>query len=148
MITNSTHKNALISPSRSIAAKVELYDGSTLLNTFNHTDALSSFTVSRAGAKKFFGFGVCQEIELKLIDKERAINVSKNQYLKVRFMGISNNSSLLFMVRKTVRTKKINLEFSGRISKKFLFSQTNQQRRKGLFYIKNIFQYANLKNNF
>lgn len=92
MITNSTHKAALISPSRSIAAKVELYDGSTLLNTFNHTDALSSFTVSRAGAKKFFGFGVCQEAELKLIDKERAINVSKNQHLKVRF---TTNGSII-----------------------------------------------------
>ena len=69
-------------------------------------------------------------------------------YLNVRFMELSNNSSLLYMVRKTARTKNINLEFSGRISKKVLFSRTSQQRRKGLFSIKNIFQYANLKNNF
>ena len=83
MILNSTHSNMLISPASSIAGKVELYESSTLLNTFQHTDALSSFTVSRAGDKKFFGFGVCQEIEVKLVDRERTINIQKEQNLKV-----------------------------------------------------------------
>lgn len=90
MITNSTHKNMLISPARSIAGMVELYEGSTLLNTFKHTDALSSFTVSRAGDKKFFGFGVCQEIEVKLVDRNRVINIEKEQILKVSF-GVDEN---------------------------------------------------------
>ena len=92
MILNSTHRNMLISPARSIRGRVELYNGSTLLNTFNHTDALSSFPISRAGAKKFFGFGVSQEIELKLVDKERAISVSKDHNLKISF--IANNSTV------------------------------------------------------
>ena len=92
MILNSTHRNMLISPARSVAGKVELYEGSTLLNTFNHTDALSSFTVSRAGDKKFFGFGVCQEIEVKLVDRERVINVVKDQNLKVSF--VANKSTV------------------------------------------------------
>lgn len=92
MILNSTHKNALISPARSIAGKVELYEGSTLLNTFNSTDALKSFTISRAGDKKFFGFGVSQEIELKLVDRERAINIQPDQILKVSF--ITNRSTV------------------------------------------------------
>lgn len=92
MILNSTHRNMLISPARSIAGKVELYNGSTLLNTFKHTDALSSFTVSRAGDKKFFGFGVCQEIEVKLVDRERVINIEKEQNFKVSF--VVNNSTV------------------------------------------------------
>lgn len=92
MILNSTHRNMLISPARSIAGKVELYEGSTLLNTFKHTDALSSFTVSRAGDKKFFGFGVCQEIEVKLVDKQRVINIEKEQNFKVSF--VVNNSTV------------------------------------------------------
>jgi hypothetical protein len=92
MILNSTHRNMLVSPARSIAGKVELYEGSTLLNTFKHTDALSSFTISRAGDKKFFGFGVCQEIEVKLVDRERAINITENQILKVSF--VANNSTV------------------------------------------------------
>lgn len=92
MILNSTHRNALISPARSISGKVELYEGSTLLNTFTHTDALSSITVSRAGGTKFFGFGVGQEVEVKLVDKERVINIEKNQILKISF--VTNKSTV------------------------------------------------------
>lgn len=91
MIENITHSNMLVSPARSIEGVVELYNGSTLLNTFKHTDALSSFTISRAGDTKFFGFGVCQEIEVKLVDKERAIDIVKNQIIKIAFK-VNNNT--------------------------------------------------------
>ena len=110
MILNSTHRNMLISPARSISGKVELYNGSTLLNTFKHTDALSSFTVSRAGDKKFFGFGVCQEIEVKLVDRERAINIEKEQNFKVSF--VVNNSTVSptprFYVSEVMRDENTN----------------------------------------
>lgn len=110
MILNSTHRNELISPARSIAGKVELYNGSTLLNTFNHTDALSSFTVSRAGDKKFFGFGVCQEIEVKLVDKNRLINIEKEHNLKVSF--VANRSTVSptprFYVDEVTRDENTN----------------------------------------
>lgn len=110
MILNSTHRNMLISPARSIAGKVELYEGSTLLNTFKHTDALNSFTITRTGDKKFFGFGVSQEIEVKLVDKERAINITENQILKVSF--IANNSTVsptpLFYVSEVKRNENTN----------------------------------------
>lgn len=100
----------LISPARSIAGKVELYKGSTLLNTFKHTDALSSFTVSRAGDKKFFGFGVCQEIEVKLVDKERVIDIEKEQNLKVSF--VANNSTVSptprFYISEVTRDENTN----------------------------------------
>ena len=110
MISNSTHSNMLISPARSIIGKVELYNGSTLLNTFQHTDALSSFTVSRAGDKKFFGFGVCQEIEVKLIDRERAINITKDQNLKVSFVANNNTVSPTprFYVSEVMRDENTN----------------------------------------
>ena len=92
MITNSTHKNMLISLARSIGAMVELYNGSTKLNTFNHTDALKSLTISRAGDKKFFGYGVSQELEMKLVDPSRAITIVKGQELRIKC--IANNSSV------------------------------------------------------
>lgn len=85
MITNTQHNNMLISPARTVIGRVELFEGSTPLQTFSHTDALSSFTLSRAGDKKFFGFGVSQELEVKLVDRERAINVAKEQILKTSF---------------------------------------------------------------
>ena len=93
MVLNSTHKNALISPMRSITGKVELYNGSTLLNTFNHTDALSSITINRAGDNtKLFGFGICQKAEVKLIDNQRALDINTSHNLKVSF--VANRSTV------------------------------------------------------
>lgn len=86
MILDTKHAKELISPTRSVKGAVRLYDGLTLLNTFSNTDALSSFTVSRIGEQnKFFGFGVCQEIEVKLLDKDRAINITEEQVLRPVF---------------------------------------------------------------
>lgn len=71
------------SPIRSVKGKVELYEGSTLLNTFTYRDNLTSFEVERQGASgKFFGFGICQKITIKLVDKDRQILINKNQYFK------------------------------------------------------------------
>lgn len=65
------------SPVRSVKGKVELYEGSTLLNTFTYRDRLKSFTVERVGEdSKFFGFGVCQKINIKLIDKDRELEIT------------------------------------------------------------------------
>lgn len=63
------------SPVRQIEAKVELYDGSTLVDVFEHNGKLISFDIERAGDdSKFFGFGVCQKINVKLIDKDRELD--------------------------------------------------------------------------
>ena len=75
--TKDSILNMINSPVRQIKGRVELYEGSTLLDIFNYTDALKSFTVDRVGEEsKFFGFGVCQKLNIKLIDKERAINIT------------------------------------------------------------------------
>lgn len=85
MINNTQHSSMLISPARTVTGRVELFEGSALLKTFSHTDALSNFTLSRAGEKKFFGYGISQELEVKLVDRERAIDVAKEQILKTSF---------------------------------------------------------------
>lgn len=65
-------------PSSSLKAKVELYNGSTLVKACTCADALQSFTVSRdEGAGKFFGFGICQSINTVLIDLNRELNLTK-----------------------------------------------------------------------
>lgn len=62
------------SPVRKIEARVELYSGSNLVDTFTHNGKLISFEIDRAGDEgKFFGFGVCQKINIKLIDKDREL---------------------------------------------------------------------------
>jgi hypothetical protein len=74
------------SPAREIGARVELYEGSTPIDIFTHNDALKDFSIERMGEDgKFFGFGVCQELKVKLADLERKITVTKNNYLEVEF---------------------------------------------------------------
>lgn len=70
-------KNALVSPVREIYARVELYEGSTLIETCNCHDRLISFEVQRIGdTTKFFGFGICHRLNIHLIDNQREINLS------------------------------------------------------------------------
>ena len=72
------------SVSRQFEARVELLNGSTILNTFTYDGALQSITIERAGDEScFFGFGICEKLTLKLRDKERAINVLKGNRLDV-----------------------------------------------------------------
>lgn len=77
---------AINSPVRKIGARVELFEGSTLVQIFQYTDALKSFTVERVGDEsKFFGFGVCQKLNVKLIDKERQINITTANTIEIEF---------------------------------------------------------------
>ncbi len=74
------------SPVRQIKGRVGLYEGSTLLRTFNHDDALQSFTVDRVTSNdKLFGYGICQKLTLKLVDSQREINIVKGNALKVEY---------------------------------------------------------------
>ena len=62
MINNTAAQAELAKQVRTIKAKVELYNGSTLLNTFNGTDHIKEFTVERAGTGRFFGWYLRQAI--------------------------------------------------------------------------------------
>lgn len=93
MIDNQLHLDMLTSPSRSIISWVGVYEYDAVNHSYGfpvehenftqHTyiKALRDFTVSRAGANKFFGFGIGQEITLHLLDPERKFHVRKDQYL-------------------------------------------------------------------
>ena len=84
IVAESCYDEMINSVSRTINARVELYEGSTLLNTFTYDGALQKFTIERAGdASKFFGFGICQKVTVNLIDKDRLINIKKGQGLDI-----------------------------------------------------------------
>lgn len=84
MIQDTT--NIFNTPTRQINGKVELLSGSTLAATFAATDVLQEITIERLGDKgKFFGFGTCQKMQVKLVDKERAITIDKDNGLKPYF---------------------------------------------------------------
>ena len=82
--TNETLLSKFNSPVRSITARVELYEGSTLVNTFAHNGALISWHIDRAGEEgKFFGFGICQKLNVKLLDLKRQLNISTANSFRV-----------------------------------------------------------------
>ena len=57
--TTTSFKTAISASTRRVKAKVELYKGSTLVNTFTQEDAIKSIDIERVGEdSKFFGFGV------------------------------------------------------------------------------------------
>ena len=59
MINAPIFNDMIDSVSREIRARVELLDGSTLLNTFTYDGALQSFSIDRTcDSSKFFGFGI------------------------------------------------------------------------------------------
>ena len=90
------HTEDLNKTVRRILGKVELYDSnSTLISTYKYNDALKSFTIERVGDEsKFFGYGVSQKLNVKLRDVNREINITTDNYFKVRVTSISDVDSL------------------------------------------------------
>lgn len=85
IIADSCYEEMINAPSRTFRARVELLDGSTILDTFDFKGALKEFSISKAGDNnKFFGYGICQKLEMKLLDKDRLItNIEKDLGLEV-----------------------------------------------------------------
>lgn len=96
---------------RKIKAKVELYDGSTLVDTYYSNKKIKSFTIERIGDEsKFFGYGICQRLNIHLIDKERAINITTANHFKV-YLGIDKdyvNNFPKFYVEEVHRDENTN----------------------------------------
>lgn len=78
-ITNTSSVNK-------VNAKVELYRGSTLVETCTCNDRLQGFTVERMGLNnKFFGFGVIHKLNVVLIDLDRTLTIAKGDSFKAYF---------------------------------------------------------------
>lgn len=91
MIINETVNNIISSPVRSIKAKVESFNGSTLAATYSYNDALKSLSIERVGEQKFFGFGICQKLNVHLVDKDRLItDITTANHFKIYFDDINN----------------------------------------------------------
>lgn len=75
-----------------VKAKVEIYNASgTRITTCTCEDVLSDFTVSREGvAGKFFGFGICHKLKMRIIDLEGTLQFSKGYYAQIYYGDGSN----------------------------------------------------------
>lgn len=79
----------LHSPVRQVVGKVELYDGSTLAETFTHDGVLKSLEVERVGEQAFFGFGVCHKLTVKITDITRQKIIPNDRGLKAYLEDIA-----------------------------------------------------------
>lgn len=110
MFNNSEILAALNSPVRRIQGEVELYEGSTLVDTYKHTDYLKSFSVERVGEGNFFGYGYCQKANVKLLDVNREKNITTDNsfVLKLGANGAMATVFPPFYVSQTRRDEITN----------------------------------------
>ena len=113
MITaNENIKSMINSPVRKITAKVELYEGSTLVDTFSHDGKLIDFTIERVVEEgKFFGFGICQHIKVNILDTNREIDyITPAHSLKIAY-GVNGEyiyTHPTFYITQTRRDENTN----------------------------------------
>ena len=77
------YRNAITKGVRQFKAKATFYNADgTVYQTFNEGDKLISFEITRTGEQdKFFGFGISNKCNIKLIDKSREYNFSTSNYV-------------------------------------------------------------------
>lgn len=84
--------NKIVSPVRKLHAKVELYEGSTLVETCYCNDRLRYFNIERIGdTSKFFGFGICQRLNVHLIDKYRELDLTTANHIRISYTVDDSN---------------------------------------------------------
>lgn len=80
---STAYTNAINALRRSAIAKVELYSGDTLVNTFDG-NTISNIEVERAGEEsKFFGFPVSHQATIKLVDGKRELEITQAHSFKI-----------------------------------------------------------------
>jgi hypothetical protein len=94
--TTNNYKSAIKAPTRTIAAKVELY-GSALEATYTKNDIIKSISIERvAEDSKFFGFGVTHKVNIHLIDVNRTINPTTSNYFKI-YLGVKVDGEIEYI---------------------------------------------------
>lgn len=95
---------------RKVNAKAEFYLNSALVATYTNADRIISFDIQRVGEdSKFFGFGVCQRLNLKLIDKERQLNYTTSHYISITIENSDTTATFpSFWISEIHRDEKTN----------------------------------------
>lgn len=80
------YTNPIDYPVRSIQCQVLLY-GTAIIDSISVSikDALKSFDIQRVGEGKFFGYGICHRLNMKLIDINNQRNFQTKNYFKIGY---------------------------------------------------------------
>ena len=81
--------SSLNTPIRTISVEAHVYreSGGTAsrLMSFTHEDRIKSIEVQRIGEEnKFFGFGICQRLNIHLIDVDKELEFTTENYFKIK----------------------------------------------------------------
>lgn len=97
MINNQNALSQLNSDVRHITARAYVYEGTSTKHIFKATDNLQSFTVERVGQGKFFGYGICQKMNMKVRDVSRQFSVTTaNQINLIWDVLVNGKNTSLF----------------------------------------------------
>lgn len=78
------YSSAVDAKKRSIQAILDLYTGDALTASFQN-DRIVNIEIQRTGEpSKFFGFGVSHKTTIKLLDRNRELNITKDCYFKLQ----------------------------------------------------------------
>ena len=98
-----------------VKAKVDLYNGPTLVETCTCGRLLSDFTVTRDGDNsKFFGFGICHKLDVNLINMDRTLTTEKINIGHKAEIGLGDGEELwdtpypTFYIQELQRDEKAN----------------------------------------
>lgn len=112
MIINNTFNDIINAPLRELKGRVEFYKDSTLSIMCGCSDNLREFTIERLGeVNKFFGYGICQKISVNLLDRERSLNITKDNTAEVVFGNTDNEFIYIcpkFYVNEVKRDENTN----------------------------------------
>jgi hypothetical protein len=95
IIMSALWQDNITSKARMIQGKVELYNGSTLADTFVANTKLSSIKIERTPTNGvYFGYTISQKATVKLIDKDGTVSISKGQNMKI-YLGTNGEYATL-----------------------------------------------------
>lgn len=91
LTVSDTFKQAMVAPVRSFAAEAEVRlnaDNMGEVSYFTHNDAIKTIEIQRVGDNsKFFGFGICQRLNMRIVDLNDSQAPVAGSDIKVR-LGI------------------------------------------------------------
>ncbi len=108
--TTTAYDSAISASVRKVKAKAELYSSSALAATYTESDKIINFDIQRVGEDgKFFGFGICQRLNLHLIDVQRQLNITTANSIKMSIgVGTDYVGFPTFNVSEVHRDEKTN----------------------------------------
>lgn len=114
-------KEAMVAPVRTFKAQADVHINPSSVGevtTFTHEDAIKTIEIQRVGDNsKFFGFGICQRLNMKIVDLENSHPPLAGTTIKVRLGIILPDGSCEYISYPTFKiTERNRMEEEGQLS--------------------------------